>query len=80
MLKKVENKDRYQTANKHYWYLYSNNKNYLFTDKDLEEAEDRAVSNSEDLPPYSFNYLYLLYLVISFVLGLVSAVLVTTEL
>lgn len=50
MFKQVKNKSRYKTAQDYYWYIRSRNKDYLFTDSALEEAEERANKNPEDIP------------------------------
>jgi len=48
---KVENKDRYKTANKYYFHAKSaSGINYLFTTAQLKEAIARAQKNTEDLP------------------------------
>lgn len=53
-LYKVENKDRYKTANPYYWLVKTPYRSYLFTDSDIEKAADRANNNLEDLPKDKF--------------------------
>ena len=50
MFRKVENKGRYKTAQGYYWHIKSGDKDYLFTESALEEAENRAKKNPEDIP------------------------------
>ena len=50
MFRKVENKGRYKTAQGYYWHIKSGDKDYLFTESALEEAEKRAQKNPEDIP------------------------------
>jgi hypothetical protein len=49
MLRKIENRDRYRTADKHYYHLRDGETDYLFSDSQLETAEERALNNPEDL-------------------------------
>ena len=53
-LKLVENKEPVWSAASHYWHLRAkikgSVKDYLFTDRDLVDAEVRAEKNPEDVP------------------------------
>jgi hypothetical protein len=54
MLRKVENKNRYRTAQPYYYHLHDsdgqgNTINYLFTISQLDNAEERAEANPEDV-------------------------------
>lgn len=53
---KTVNKDKYRSANPFYYHIQTESprKDYLFTEKDLEKASDRAYSNVEDLPLSTF--------------------------
>lgn len=53
MLVKVENKNRHKAANKYYFYLRDDNKDYLFSGSQLQSALDRAKSNPEDIPEHT---------------------------
>ena len=50
MIRKVENKGRYKTAQPYYWHLHNDGLDYLFTESQLKEAEKRADRNPEDIP------------------------------
>lgn len=47
---KVENKDRYKTANENYYLIKAETGDFLFTESDLEKAISRASRNREDIP------------------------------
>lgn len=53
---KTVNKDRYRSANPFYYHIRTKSpqKDYLFTEKELKKAADRAYSNLEDLPKARF--------------------------
>jgi hypothetical protein len=72
---KVENKDRYKTANPHYWLAKTKTDTYLFSDADLLRAEERAESNPEDIPAEKMTTpSSLRSLTIGFVTGLVAGI------
>jgi hypothetical protein len=50
MLKRVENLDKYKTAEGYYYYLRSDDKDYLFSESQLAVANKRADKNKEDIP------------------------------
>lgn len=45
---KTDNKDKYNAANEFYYKVDLKNKKFLFTESDLNTAEDRAHKNLED--------------------------------
>lgn len=47
---KVENKNRYKTANENYYLIKAETGDFLFTESDLEKALSRASKNEEDIP------------------------------
>lgn len=47
---KVENKEKYKTANDLYFAIKSETGDFLFTEKELERAKERAEKNIEDIP------------------------------
>jgi hypothetical protein len=47
---KVENKEKYKTANDVYFAIRSETGDFLFTEKELERAQERAEKNIEDIP------------------------------
>ena len=50
-LYKVENKNRHHNAEEFYYYVKDvNGSDYLFTSKSLDEANERALKNKEDIP------------------------------
>ena len=50
---KVENTNRYRTANPHYYLVVTENDGpLLFSKTDLEVAKKRAKANPEDIPNY----------------------------
>lgn len=50
---KVENTNRYRTANPHYYLVVTENDgSLLFSKTDLEVAKKRAKANPEDIPNY----------------------------
>lgn len=51
---KVENKQRYRTANDYYWLAKTKDGAYLFTNMDLMKASGRVESNLEDIPEEYF--------------------------
>ena len=49
------NKDKYRSANPFYYHIkIENNTDYLFTEEDVKDAANRALSNKEDLPNEKF--------------------------
>lgn len=54
---KTVNKDRYRSANPFYYHIRTKSplKDYLFTEKEINRAADRAYSNLEDLPVAKFS-------------------------
>ena len=72
MFRKVENKGRYKTAQGYYWYIKSENKDYLFTESALEEAEKRAQKNPEDIPVVHEEASFTTGLVSGFISGALS--------
>lgn len=49
MFKKVINKKRYKTANPFYYYIRSDDTDYLFAQSQLDAAAERAQKNQEDI-------------------------------
>jgi hypothetical protein len=52
LLKKVENKNKYKSADPFYYHLRDGDVDYLFSDYQLEAAKNRALSNPEDVADY----------------------------
>ena len=50
-MRQITNTNAHYNANRRYWQVDHEGVEYLFTDSDLTDARDRAVSNEEDLLP-----------------------------
>jgi hypothetical protein len=54
---KIKNKKRYKTANSFYYFVFTHDRNFLFTKNDLKQAMIRADKNPEDIPKINNNFL-----------------------
>jgi hypothetical protein len=47
---KIENQNRYKTANPYYYLFKTETDAYLFTESDILTAKERAEKNKDDIP------------------------------